>query len=120
MKDFAITKRDGSKERFSLDKIMNAIIKAFESVKEPANLGIISKIISNLDLCDGIKVEDIQNQVETALMKEGYYKVAKSFIIYRQQHSEDRDTIEKMKFLSDYMEADNAATGSKFDANANV
>ena len=120
IKDFTITKRDGSKERFSLDKIMNAIIKAFDSVKEPADLGIISKIISNLDLYDGVKVEDIQNQVETALMKEGYFKVAKSFIIYRQQHSEDRDTLDKVKFLSDYLDADNAASGSKFDANANV
>ena len=66
------------------------------------------------------KVEDIQNQVELALMKEGYYNVAKSFIVYRQQHTEDRETLEKMKFLSDYCIATNAATGSKFDANANV
>ncbi len=29
MKNFTITKRDGSKDRFSLDKIMNAILKAF-------------------------------------------------------------------------------------------
>ena len=34
MKDFIITKRDGSHDRFSLDKIMNAIIKAFQSVGE--------------------------------------------------------------------------------------
>ena len=65
-------------------------------------------------------MEDIQNQVEEALMKEGYYRVAKSFIIYRQEHKEDREVLEKMKFLSDYMQAENAATGSKFDANANV
>lgn len=120
MKDFTITKRDGSKDRFSLDKIMTAIVKAFDSVGESANLGTISKIVSRLDLCDGIKVEDIQNQVETALMEEGHYRVAKSFIIYRQQHQTDRETLEKMNFLSDYMNAENAAEGSKFDANANV
>ena len=118
--NFAITKRDGSKERFSLDKIMNAILKAFNSVNEPINLGAVSKIISNLHIKDGVKVEDIQNQVEVALMKEGYFNVAKSFIIYRQEHQADRETLEKMKFLSDYMTAENAATGSKFDANANV
>ncbi len=39
IKSFTITKRDGSTDRFSLDKIMNAIIKAFESVREPADLG---------------------------------------------------------------------------------
>ena len=120
IKNFTITKRDGSKDRFSLDKIMNAIVKAFESVAEPADLGSISKIISHLDIHEGIKVEDIQNQVEEALMREGYYKVAKSFMLYRQQHTEDRETLSKLKFLSEYCEASNAATGSKYDANANV
>ena len=120
IKNFTITKRDGSKDRFSLDKIMNAIVKAFESVGEPSDLGTISKIISHLDMHDDIKVEDIQNQVEEALMREGFYKVAKSFILYRQEHSEDRETLEKMLFLSEYMESMNAATGSKYDANANV
>lgn len=120
MKDFAIVKRDGSKDRFSLDKIMNAILKAFESVNEDIDLASVSKIVSHIDVFDGISVEDIQNQVEKALMSEGYFKVAKSFIIYRQLHSEDRETQEKLKFLTDYCHAANAATGSKYDANANV
>ncbi len=120
IKNFTITKRDGSKDAFSLDKIMNAIVKAFQSVDEPADLGTISKILSHLDMHDDIKVEDIQNQVEEALMREGFYNVAKSFILYRQQHTEDRETLEKMTFLSEYMESMNAATGSKYDANANV
>ena len=117
---FTITKRDGSADRFSLDKIMNAIIKAFESVDEPADLGCISKILSHLDIHEGITVEEIQNQVEESLMKEGYYRVAKSFMLYRQRHTEDRETMEKLKFLADYCEVANAATGSKYDANANV
>lgn len=120
IKNFTITKRDGSKDLFSLDKIMNAIVKAFESVQEPADLAIVSKILNHLDMHDNITVEDIQNQVEEALMREGYYKVAKSFILYRQLHSEDRETLEKMVFLSEYCESVNAATGSKYDANANV
>jgi ribonucleoside-triphosphate reductase len=117
---FSITKRDGKLEKFSLDKIMNAIIKAFDSVKEPIDLGVLSKILAHLDMYEGVKVEDIQNQVEESLMKEGYFKVAKSFILYRQSHQEDRDLTSKMQFLADYCEASNAATGSKFDANANV
>ena len=120
IKNFTITKRDGTKDQFSLDKIMNAIVKAFESVNEPADLGIVSKILNHLDMHDDITVEEIQNQVEEALMREGYYNVAKSFILYRQLHSEDRDTLEKMMFLSEYTESVNAATGSKYDANANV
>ena len=120
IKNFTITKRDGSREQFSLDKIMNAILKAFDSVKQPADLGAISKILSHLNIHNDITVEDIQNEVEEALMREGYYKVARSFIIYRQEHTEDREAVQQMKFLTDYMDADNAATGSKFDANANV
>ena len=120
MKDFNITKRDGSQDRVSLDKIMNAIIKAFQSVGQDADLGAISKIISHLDIYEGITVEDIQNQVEEALMREGFYKVAKSFMLYRQRHNEDRETMDKLKFLTDYCKEANAATSSKYDANANV
>lgn len=120
IKNFTITKRDGGKDRFSMDKIMNAIIKAFDSVNEPIDLGNVSKLISRLNIYNNIKVEDIQNQVEEALMAEGFFKVAKSFMLYRQQHTEDRETLERLKFLSDYMQASNAATGSKYDANANV
>ena len=120
IKNFTITKRDGSKDRFSLDKIMNAILKAFNSVGEAVDLGSVSKIISHLDIYNDIKVEDIQNQVEEALTKEGCYTVARACMLYRQQHTEDRETLERMKFLSDYLDASNAATGSKYDANANV
>lgn len=120
IKNFTITKRDGGKDRFSMDKIMNAIIKAFDSVNEPIDLGNVSKLISRLIIYNNIKVEDIQNQVEEALMAEGFFKVAKSFMLYRQQHTEDRETLERLKFLTDYMQASNAATGSKYDANANV
>ena len=120
MKSFTITKRDGSKAVFSLDKIMSAIAKAFESVNQPADLGTISKILCQLKMHDDITVEDIQNQVEVALMKEGHYAVAKSFMLYRQAHTEDRETLSKLQFLSDYCESVNAATGSKYDANANV
>lgn len=120
MQNFTITKRDGSKEMFSLDKIMGAILKAFESVNAPTDLTAVSKILSDLTIHNDITVEDIQNQVEQALMKEGYYDVAKSFIVYRHQHSQDRETQDKIKFLTEYCGASNAATGSKYDANANV
>ena len=59
IKNFTITKRDGSKDRFSLDKIMSAICKAFESTSEPADLGTVSKILSHLDVREDTSVEDI-------------------------------------------------------------
>lgn len=117
---FSITKRDGQMDKFSLDKIMNAIIKAFNSVNEPIDLSSLSKVLSHLDIHDGVTVEDIQNQVEESLMRENYYKVAKAFMLYRQRHTEDREVMDKLQFLVEYCEASNAASGSKFDANANV
>lgn len=117
---FRITKRDGSQDNFSLDKIMNAIAKAFISVNKPVDLETISRILTHMDIRKDITVEDIQNQVEVALMKEQYFDVAKSFMLYRQRHTETRETLEKLQFLTDYCAASNAATGSKYDANANV
>lgn len=115
-----IIKRDGKPEAFSLQKIKNAIAKAFLSVGSFATQEVITTILSRVDIGNGTTVEDIQNQVETALMAEHYYAVAKSYILYRQKHWEDREIRDKLKFLMDYCNASNAATGSKYDANANV
>ena len=115
-----IIKRDGKPEAFSLQKIKNAIAKAFLSVGSFATQEVITTILSRVDIRNGTTVEDIQNQVETALMAEHYYAVAKSYILYRQKHWEDREIRDKLKFLMDYCNASNAATGSKYDANANV
>ncbi len=115
-----ITKRDGKREFFSLDKIKNAIAKAFLSVGSFATQEDMTAILSRVSISDGMSVEDIQNQVEVALMAERYYNVAKSFMLYRQKHLEDRETRDKLQFLINYCEAKNPATGSKYDANANV
>ena len=115
-----ITKRDGKREFFSLDKIKNAIAKAFLSVGSFATQEDMTAILSRVSISDGMSVEEIQNQVEVALMAERYYNVAKSFMLYRQKHLEDRETRDKLQFLINYCEAKNPATGSKYDANANV
>ena len=67
-----------------------------------------------------MSVEEIQNQVEFSLMSERYFSVAKSYILYRQKHTEDREVRDKLQFLVDYCNASNSASGSKYDANANV
>jgi ribonucleoside-triphosphate reductase len=115
-----IVKRDGKSENFSIEKIKNAIAKAFLSVGSFATQDMMTTILSHLNISSGMSVEDIQNQVEFALMAERYYQAAKSFMLYRKLHSEDRETRDKLKFLIDYCDAQNAATGSKYDANANV
>ncbi|MCI1681478.1 MAG: anaerobic ribonucleoside-triphosphate reductase [Bacteroides sp.] len=115
-----IIKRDGKKEPFSLNKIKNAINKAFLSVGSFATQEVITNILSRVSISNETSVEDIQNQVEIALMAEQYYSVAKSFMLYRQKHLEDREVRDKLAFLMDYCNASNPATGSKYDANANV
>ena len=118
--NFIITKRDGTTERFSLDKIKSAILKAFTSLHQPIDAQGLLRIVEHLRFCNGMSVEDIQNQVEVALMSEKHFKVAKAFMLYRQQHTEDRDVAERLSFMFDYCDAANPATGSKYDANANV
>ena len=118
--NFIITKRDGSEEPFCIDKIKNAIMKACAASGDQLDAEALERIMSHLHFCNGMNVENIQNQVEVALMKEEHYNAAKTFIVYRNRHTEDRQTAQKLRFLIDYCNADNAATGSKFDANANV
>lgn len=115
-----IIKRDGKKEPFSIEKIKKAISKAFLSVGSFASNDVLANILSRVSILNEMTVEEIQNQVEVALMAERYFAVAKSYMLYRQQHIEDREVRDKLKFLIDYCDASNAATGSKYDANANV
>ena len=118
--DTYIIKRDGKQEAFSIDKIKNAISKAFIASGTFATEETLSALLSRLRIHSGISVEEIQNQVEVALMAEHYYTVAKNYMIYRYRHTKDRETLEKLDFLISYCSATNAATGSKYDANANV
>ena len=120
IEEIFIIKRNGKRVPFSIDKIKNAVLKAFASTQEAVTEETINRILGRVNIYDGITVEEIQNQVEASLVQENYYEVAKAYILYRQKHYEDREISEKMKFLIDYCNAQNAATGSKFDANANV
>lgn len=115
-----IIKRDGKKELFAIDKIKNAISKAFLAVGAFATEETLTNVLSHLRVSNETTVEEIQNQVEVALMAEGYYQVAKAYMLYRHQHTEDRDTQRRLDFMMNYVQASNAAEGSKFDANANV
>ena len=115
-----ITKRNGKPEAFSLDKIKNAILKAAAATGTSLSATQMEGLLRRLLFTDNMSVEEIQNQVEMALMAEGLFATAKAFIVYRNQHTEDRQTLQKLRFLVDYCNAANAASGSKFDANANV
>ena len=118
--DLYIIKRDGKRAPFSIDKIKNAIRKAFLASGSFATEEILTNILSRVHISNGMHVEDIQNQVEVSLMSERYFAVAKAFMLYRQHHTEDREVRDRLNFLIDYCSASNPATGSKYDANANV
>ena len=118
--ELRIVKRDGKREPFSVEKIKRAISKAFLSVGSYATDDDLTSVLSRVHVSDGMSVEEIQNQVEVALMAERYFAVAKSYMLYRQKHTEDREDREKLNFLIDYCDAKNPASGSKYDANANV
>ena len=118
--DLYIIKRDGKRAPFSLDKIKNAIRKAFLASGSFATEETLTNILSRVHISNGMHVEEIQNQVEVSLMSERYFAVAKAFMLCRQHHTEDREVRDRLNFLIDYCSASNPATGSKYDANANV
>lgn len=119
MSKLNITKRDGSIVAYNPDKVVDAIMSAFTASKE-GTLTHAQEIARSLNVTEGMSVEEIQNQVEHGLFKYGYFETAKNYILYRKEHTDTRETLERLKFLMDYCKAQNAATGSKFDANANV
>ena len=118
--DLYIIKRDGKRAPFSIEKIKNAIRKAFLASGSFATEETLTNILSRVHISNGMHVEEIQNQVEVSLMSERYFAVAKAYMIYRQHHTEDREVRDRLNFLIDYCSASNPATGSKYDANANV
>ena len=115
-----VIKRDKKVEPFDVNKIDAAITKAFNAVNEPIDSDILQDIKDELYINNIVSVEELQDQLEKTLMACDYYDVAKAFILYRRKRAESRALNEKKQFIKDYAKAKNAATGSKYDANANV
>ena len=121
-----VKKRDGSIVDFNDYKIIKAIKKAFNSSGEHCVdtesdfLTLIECELRKLKKGDYYSVEDIQDVVENVLMKKGYYKTAKLFIKYREQHNALRNKINrKLTFIDNYIHSDNTANAT-IDDNANV
>lgn len=118
-----VVKRDGSIEEFNVDKIISAVEKAFKSCNKemPQYLyDMIGALFGTLE-GDTIGIEEIQNKVEDVLMNDKHFDVAKSYIIYREQHKQARFIRERIDYMNEYSQSnENAATSSETDANANV
>ena len=116
-----VLKRDGRVVGFEKEKIVSAIIKAFENVNGDATQDD-SKIASNIaDKIeskneDFLGVEDIQDCIEKLLMKSKRSDVAKAYIIYRNDRNRERQNKSLlMKNVADKLKASNVR-----NQNANV
>ena len=95
---FKVVKRDGEIADFNLNKIKDAIAKAFDATSMESNDDIIGLLALRVtaDFQEKLKnsqihVEDIQDSVETVLEQAGYTEVAKAYILYRKQREKMRN-----------------------------
>ena len=92
-----IKKRDGRIVPFDVQKIADAINKAFNATYKPGNdetaLVLAKEVESVLELegTDAPEVEHIQDIVEKVLMENGYITTAKAYILYREERSRRRE-----------------------------
>ena len=100
-----VIKRNGTVVSYTEDKIQIAITKAFLAV-EGGTAAASSRIRETVALLADqvtatfkrrmpsggtIHIEDIQDQVELALMRSGEHKIARAYVIYRAEHAKQRE-----------------------------
>ena len=95
---YNVIRRDGKQVPFELGKISNAITQAFEACQRQFNPDMIDflalKVTAQFEPLiedNKISVENIQDSVESVLIKAGYDDVAKAYIIYRRQREKIRN-----------------------------
>ena len=95
---YNVVKRDGKLVNFDIQKISDAIKQAFDACQKAYNQDVIDflalKVTADFTnkIKDGkITVENIQDSVESVLIKAGYDDVAKAYIIYRRQREKVRN-----------------------------
>jgi ribonucleoside-triphosphate reductase len=95
-----VSKRDGTIVEFDINKIRIAISKTNEHTHEMESedldriVGIIERKIQRF--VGEISVEDIQDLVEDTLLKSKFNKTAKSYVLYRDMRSRNRDNRSKL------------------------
>ena len=92
-----IIKRDGSKTDFTISRISDAIMKAFNATEMSYNNDIVDLLALRVTADfqskikdDAIQIEDVQDSVEKVLGQAGYEEVAKAYILYRKQREKMR------------------------------
>lgn len=119
-----VIKRDGRKVEFNKDKIIKAILSAFEEVDGELTsdakfktLEIVSRVEKNIEESKStISVEEIQDIIEEELMETKRKDVAKAFVIYRNDRTRVREQKTKlMKSIKEKLTASNVQ-----NQNANI
>ncbi len=95
---YNVVKRDGKLVGFDIQKISDAIKQAFEACQKEYNQDVIDFLALKVtaDFADKVQdgkisVENIQDSVESVLIKAGYDDVSKAYIIYRRQREKIRN-----------------------------
>ena len=112
---YQVIKRDGKIVNFDITKISNAIILAFKACEKQYNQDVIDflalKVTADFEpkiKDEKIAVEDIQDSVESVLIKGGYDSVAKAYILYRKQREKIRNinatAVNYKKVVDDYLQ----------------
>lgn len=105
-----VIRRNGNVATYNDSKIAVAMSKAFIAVEGNTAAAssrihdLVSKLTNDITAAFNrrlptggtIHIEDVQDQVELALMRSGEHKVARSYVLYREEHKKARD-IEKQK-----------------------
>ena len=102
-----VIRRNGAVVPFHADKIAVALTKAFLAVEgsQSAVSSRVREVVARLTdavvrsltrrLPDGgtVQIEDIQDQVELALMRSGEHDVARAYVLYRERRAAERATL---------------------------
>lgn len=91
-----VMKRDGREDQYTKTKIHTAICKAVVEVNGAGDTSLATVITNRLDSRyrkrkRTISVEEIQDDIETELMKEQAFEVAKAYVRYRYKHEMKRN-----------------------------
>ena len=99
-----VIRRNGKQTEFDRSKIVTALTKAFLAVEggtaaassrihetvETLSAQVIDALFRHLPEDGTVHIENIQDQVELALMRNGEQKVARAYVLYREQHAQQR------------------------------
>nr|MCR5519511.1 ribonucleoside-triphosphate reductase [Bacteroidales bacterium] len=111
-----VRKTNGTIEEFDLEKLKKGIRQTYKSTGQRCPEEVVVSITDNLYIYDKMTSQEIRRQVVDSLMSIN----KKAALEYIQKFDDGKDLRKKRDFIKDYIKASNAATGSKFDANANV